>query len=153
MATINGTNGDDSLNGTSGADTIDGLQGDDTLLGQGGDDVFVLSDGFGNDSVTGGEAGETEGDKLDMSGLTSDTTVDLRASDPETFTVSDGTATAHFSEDGLTLLSDAREGREFPVPALPDDQAQLCQRIQRCPALARAACGGQGSVAAAISYG
>ena len=109
MATINGTNGDDSLNGTSGADTIDGLQGDDTLLGQGGDDVFVLSDGFGNDSVTGGEAGETEGDKLDMSGLTSDTTVDLRASDPETFTVSDGTATAQFSEIENILLGDGRD--------------------------------------------
>ncbi len=36
MATINGTNGGDSLYGTAAADVINGLNGDDTLKGFGG---------------------------------------------------------------------------------------------------------------------
>ena len=63
MATINGTNSNDTLTGTTGADTIDGLGGDDTIDGLGGDDtltggagadifVFRASGGNGFDTIT-----------------------------------------------------------------------------------------------------
>ena len=47
MATINGTNNNDTLTGTTGADTINGLGGNDTIDGLGGDDT--LSGGAGAD--------------------------------------------------------------------------------------------------------
>ena len=52
MATIEGTNGDDTLTGTSGTDTINGLGGDDTLEGLDGDDT--LNGGAGDDRLEGG---------------------------------------------------------------------------------------------------
>ena len=63
MATINGTNSNDTLSGTTGADTINGLGGNDTIDGLGGDDtlsggagadifVFQASGGNGFDTIT-----------------------------------------------------------------------------------------------------
>ncbi|MDE0512210.1 MAG: calcium-binding protein [Gammaproteobacteria bacterium] len=63
MATINGTNGNDTLTGTAGADTIDGRGGGDTISGRGGDDtlsggsgadifVFQAAGGNGFDTIT-----------------------------------------------------------------------------------------------------
>lgn len=52
MATINGTNGNDTRNGTAGADLISGLAGNDVLNGLGGNDT--LRGGFGNDRLDGG---------------------------------------------------------------------------------------------------
>ena len=63
MATINGTNDNNTLTGTAGADTINGLGGDDTIDGLGGDDtlsggagadifVFQASGGNGFDTIT-----------------------------------------------------------------------------------------------------
>lgn len=52
MATINGTNGDDTLPGTSGDDTINGLGGNDTI--DGGDGGDTIYGGDGNDVITGG---------------------------------------------------------------------------------------------------
>ena len=63
MATINGTNNNDTLSGTTGADTINGLGGNDTIDGLGGDDtlsggagadifVFQASGGNGFDTIT-----------------------------------------------------------------------------------------------------
>ena len=49
MATINGTNGGDSLYGTAAADVINGLNGNDTLKGFGGADR--LDGGAGIDTV------------------------------------------------------------------------------------------------------
>jgi Ca2+-binding RTX toxin-like protein len=52
MATINGTNGSESLAGTSGSDTINALNGDDSLFGKAGDDT--LKGGEGGDELDGG---------------------------------------------------------------------------------------------------
>ena len=63
MATINGTNDNNTLTGTASADTINGLGGDDTIDGLGGDDtlsggagadvfVFQASGGNGFDTIT-----------------------------------------------------------------------------------------------------
>ena len=43
MATINGTNGGDSLYGTAAADIISGLNGNDTLKGFGGADASMAA--------------------------------------------------------------------------------------------------------------
>jgi len=79
-------------------DLLDGGEGGDTIFGEAGDDRIVLSDGFGNDVITGGESGETAGDTLDLSAVTGATRVDLTAADPEGGSVSDATSTATFSE-------------------------------------------------------
>jgi Ca2+-binding RTX toxin-like protein len=61
MATINGTNGDDTLPGTSGDDTIHGLGGSDHIDGDGGNDSLYgdagadfLDGGDGEDKLYGG---------------------------------------------------------------------------------------------------
>jgi Ca2+-binding RTX toxin-like protein len=57
MATINGTNGDDTLTGTAVADIINGLAGNDILNGGDGNDV--LSGGLGADALFGGAGTDT----------------------------------------------------------------------------------------------
>ncbi|MGY3437037.1 Hint domain-containing protein [Marinovum sp. KMM 9879] len=96
--------GNDTILGEAGADTLDGGTGDDSLVGGGRDDTFQLSDGFGNDTILGGENQENNGDTLDLSGLTADTIVDLSGADPEAGSVSSGTDTTTFSEiENITL--------------------------------------------------
>ncbi|RYG89796.1 hypothetical protein EU803_16740 [Loktanella sp. IMCC34160] len=67
-----------------------------TYPSDGGDDTFVLNDSFGNDTIIGGELGETGGDKIDAETVTADTTLNFTAN--EAGTLSDGTSTATFSE-------------------------------------------------------
>lgn len=93
-------------------DLIDGGEGDDVIFGQGGDDTIALSDGFGNDTITGGETGETDGDTLDMSAVTSGVQLDLTSADPEAGSVfetgSAGGAT-QFTEIENIVLSAGRD--------------------------------------------
>ncbi|WP_127561718.1 choice-of-anchor L domain-containing protein [Nioella ostreopsis] len=93
-------------------DLIDGGEGDDVIFGQGGDDTIALTDGFGNDTITGGETDETDGDTLDMSAVTSGVELDLSAADPEAGTVfetgSTGGAT-QFTEIENIILSAGRD--------------------------------------------
>ena len=51
MATINGTEGSDSLSGGTDSDSISGFGGNDFLAGNSGDDTIVA--GAGNDTVYG----------------------------------------------------------------------------------------------------
>src|SRR3989442_3250254 len=51
MATLNGTEGNDSISGTTDADTINGFGGNDFLAGNSGDDSIV--GGAGNDTIYG----------------------------------------------------------------------------------------------------
>lgn len=98
--------GDDSATGSTGDDFIDLGQGDDTINAGAGDDSvaaglgndeIVLTDTFGNDTVTGGEdAGDTDTDVLNATGVTVDTVLDLTA--PETGTLTDGTDTVSLAE-------------------------------------------------------
>ena len=81
---------------TDGNDTIDGGAGADSLSGGDGDDTFVLTGTYGDDTIVGGEAGETNGDTIDASALTQDTT--LTYTSGEAGTLADGTSTATFSE-------------------------------------------------------
>jgi Ca2+-binding RTX toxin-like protein len=57
LASIRGTDGDDTLTGTSGSDSIYGGDGNDTLSGLGGNDLFFGGDG--GDTIYGGSGDDT----------------------------------------------------------------------------------------------
>ncbi|MGH1414445.1 MAG: Hint domain-containing protein [Pelagimonas sp.] len=104
--------GADSMLGGSGSDTLVGEEGDDTLAGGGGDDslsggagsdTFVLSDGFGSDTVTGGETITlvSDNDALDLQNLTAGVNIDLSqngAADTESGVIIQGADTLSFTE-------------------------------------------------------
>lgn len=82
---------DYSIVAGDGNDTINGGDGADTMLGEGGDDVFKLTGSNpGNDSIVGGETGETGGDCIDMSGMTQGVNIDMSAGTGESGTISYG---------------------------------------------------------------
>ena len=91
-----GGSGNDTLLGGSGNDTLNGGAGADSLTGGDGDDRFVLTNGFGSDVIVGGELGQSAGDTLDLSALTTAATVILSGS--EIGTANAGASTANFSE-------------------------------------------------------
>lgn len=99
-----GEQGDDTVFGGAGNDTIAGGTGADSLVGGDGDDLFVVENLFGADTIQGGETGETAGDRLDLSALTTGVTVNLTSANPETGTISDGTSTATFTEIETVIL-------------------------------------------------
>ncbi len=80
----------------AGADILAGGAGADLLMGQGGDDTFVLEDGFGDDTIVGGETHETDGDLIDATAMTDDATVTFTGD--EAGTIGAGGDTATFSE-------------------------------------------------------
>lgn len=94
--TLSGDEGNDTLYGGAGNDTLKGGTGDDALAGADGDDTFVLSNGFGNDRILGGEGAEIFGDHIDGSSLSEGVTVTFTGA--ETGAISNGTHTAHFAE-------------------------------------------------------
>ncbi|WP_298860960.1 choice-of-anchor L domain-containing protein [uncultured Sulfitobacter sp.] len=106
---ISGDAGNDLLDGEIGDDTIAGGTGADTIDGAEGDDVIVLEDGFGNDSIDGGQTTEATGDTLDLSATTTGVTVNLTDADPEDGTVSDGTDTATFIDIENIILGGGRD--------------------------------------------
>ncbi|WP_424942059.1 Hint domain-containing protein [Aliiroseovarius crassostreae] len=98
---------DDHIRAGAGDDTIAPGAGDDIVEAGDGDDRIELQNGFGNDTITGGEGAEDEGgDLLDASDVTDDLTLDLSGADPESGTLTDGTDTVTFSEiESVTLGS------------------------------------------------
>ncbi|MEL7256105.1 MAG: Hint domain-containing protein, partial [Pseudomonadota bacterium] len=97
---IDGADGiDDVIEGNGGDDTIDSGLGDDTVDGGSGDDVFDINEegnGIDNDVITGGEAGETDGDTIDTGDIDDDLTVTFTGN--EEGTITDGTDTTTFEE-------------------------------------------------------
>ena len=81
----------------SGASDNDSLDGGDDA------DTFVLTNGFGSDTIVGGEGG-TDNDTVDASALTTGVTVAFTGN--EAGTVTDGTHTATFSEIETLELTD-----------------------------------------------
>ena len=78
-----GGNGDDILIGGSGSDILDGGPGNDTLTGGPGADTFVFATGYNSDTIT--DFSQTDGDKIDLTGVTNVRTladVLARASQP-----------------------------------------------------------------------
>ena len=82
--TLFGGDGNDLLLGEDGNDLLNGDLGNDTLLGAAGDDTFALNDGFGSDSIVGGETGEVNGDTINMGGLATGVTVNLTGNEAGT---------------------------------------------------------------------
>jgi Ca2+-binding RTX toxin-like protein len=107
--TLSGDAGNDSIFAGADDDLIAGGTGSDVMFGEGGDDTFILEDGFGADTIIGGETGEVAGDTLDLSAITGPFFVDLTAANPEAGSVSDGTYTATFSEIENILLGGGTE--------------------------------------------
>ena len=106
--TIIGGAGNDWVRGSFGNDSIEGNEGDDFLWGGYGDDTIVFADNFGDDTVEGEEAQETDGDTIDLSGITSDLTIDLTSANPEAGSFTDGTDTVSFVEiENIVLGSGA----------------------------------------------
>ncbi|MEL7279754.1 MAG: Hint domain-containing protein, partial [Pseudomonadota bacterium] len=97
---IDGPDGiDDTIEGNGGNDTIDSGLGDDDVDGGSGDDVFDINEegnGIDNDTIAGGETGETNGDTLDTSDIDDDLTVDFTG--VEEGTITDGDDTTVFSQ-------------------------------------------------------
>ena len=89
--------------GGAGNDILTGLGGDDTLFGGDDEDTFILGDGFGNDTISGGEGGG-DNDTVDASALT--TGVDVNYTGNEAGTLTDGSDTATFSDMEVLVLTD-----------------------------------------------
>ncbi|SMY07753.1 Hint domain-containing protein [Flavimaricola marinus] len=102
--TIEGGRGDDTTFGGDGNDIINAGSGTDTHYGESGDDIFTLGNdlgGFGADSIFGGDTGETFGDTLDTTALTSDLQIFL--SGPEMGSIAQGRSDLTFSD--IEILS------------------------------------------------
>ncbi|GGA34073.1 Hint domain-containing protein [Neptunicoccus cionae] len=89
--------------GGAGNDVLTGLAGDDTLFGGDDEDTFILGDGFGNDTISGGEGGG-DNDTVDASALT--TGVDVNYTGDEAGTLTDGSDTATFSNMEVLVLTE-----------------------------------------------
>ncbi|MCC0079837.1 MAG: Hint domain-containing protein [Rhodobacter sp.] len=79
-----------------GNDTLVLDGGNDTAYGGSGDDTFQIFDGFGNDQIVGGEAGEVNGDTIDGTAITGGVNV-VYTSD-EQGTITDSVSTINFDE-------------------------------------------------------
>lgn len=81
-------------------------QDDDSLSGGDGSDIFIVRDGFGTDTIDGGEGG-TDEDMLDLSGLSGPVTVTFTGTGAGT--VTDGTDTLTFSGIERMILTDGAD--------------------------------------------
>lgn len=109
---VDGADGnDDYIYGYGGADSINGGAGNDYIDGGDDADSFFLSNGFGSDTIIGGEGG-IDNDLVDFSGMSSGVAAVLSATEAGTATV--GTNSLDFSEIESFMLSgqnDSFDGR------------------------------------------
>jgi len=83
--TLSGGAGNDTIVGGNGHDAIIGGVGNDRLTGRGGDDTFVFRDGFGKDTITDFQVGDTvHHDTLDLRGLGFSSIEDVLAATSDT---------------------------------------------------------------------
>ncbi|PYG33079.1 hemolysin type calcium-binding protein [Pelagimonas varians] len=96
---VYGMSGNDTLNGDEGQDTLTGGAGDDVIDGGADQDVIAFEDGFGDDTVAGGEAVSTgvDFDTLDLSAV-STSGVNVIFSGDEAGSVSSGSDNVAFTE-------------------------------------------------------
>ncbi|MFW2542011.1 Hint domain-containing protein [Primorskyibacter sp. 2E107] len=104
--TIVAGDGTDTIEGNGGDDVIDGGGGADRLDGGDGSDTFIVRDGFGADTIVGGEAG-VDSDTVDLSALTTAATVDYFGN--ESGEVSSGADTLSFSEVERFILTEQND--------------------------------------------
>ena len=94
---------DDTLEGGTGSDTLYGGIGDDQMSGGDDADRFIIEDGYGQDTIVGGEGGN-DNDIIDLSALGGPVTVSYTGDEEGTLT--DGTDTITFSEIEGFVLTD-----------------------------------------------
>ena len=118
-----GVGDDDSIVAGDGDDTIIGGLGSDTMLGEGGDDTFILTDGDGCDSIVGGETGETGGDTLDASNLSTGVSVTMTGAESGHLIVGGAAGATGISSTGgaayidpTSWISGTPEITEFSYP-------------------------------------
>ena len=100
--------GDDEIYGGADNDQLNGGDGNDLIDGGTGSDTIVLNDGFGTDTIVGGEdTGPVDIDVVDAGAMTADTTLNFTGN--EAGTLSDGTNTASFSEVELFTLGSGND--------------------------------------------
>ncbi len=78
---LSGEAGNDQLDGEAGNDRLFGGDGNDAVFGGAGDDTVSAGNSFGTDSALGGETGETAGDTLDLTAMTTATQLTFSASE------------------------------------------------------------------------
>jgi Ca2+-binding RTX toxin-like protein len=122
---LQGQSGHDSLYGDDGNDSLWGGEGDDVLIGGAGNDSlsggadadrFFLDDGFGADTIAGGEDGR-DADVIDASELDTATTVTFTGS--EAGTISAGGGTADFTQVEAISLGNQGDTLDASVAAAP----------------------------------
>ena len=103
--------GDDWLRGSFGNDTFysGSNEGDDYEWGGYGDDTFIVQDHFGNDQIDAEEEDEVNGDTIDMSGVTTDLTIDLTNGVDGNGSFTDGVDTTTFIDIENIILSSATD--------------------------------------------
>ena len=107
---LDGGDGNDTLLGGFDADTLIGAAGNDSLSGQLGNDRFVLGNGFGFDTIQGGEdAGNGDIDVLDASANTEGAAISFGSNEAGTYTNTGNTAGAAFSEIERLILGSGRD--------------------------------------------
>lgn len=109
---LTGGSAADTLSGDTGNDTLNGGAGADSVAGGSGDDVLRLSNGHGQDSLQGGETGETSGDTLNASAMTDNAVLDLsagNAANPEDGTLTSAGGTVTFAEIEAFVLGAGRD--------------------------------------------
>lgn len=115
---ISGDYGDDVLYGGAGNDWLRGSFGNDTFYsgsndgddyewGGFGDDTFIVLDHFGNDQIDAENEGETNGDTIDLSAVTTDLHIDMTNGVSGNGSFTDGTDTTTFIDVENIILSSA----------------------------------------------
>lgn len=94
IAGIYGESNNDTIIGSLSADVIHGGTGDDSLDGGAGADTFGIEDGFGADTILGGEGG-IDADTIHLAALTN--AVSVIYNGDEAGTITDGVGTIDFS--------------------------------------------------------
>ena len=105
---LDGGDGSDLIFGGDGNDTLSGGAGDDNLVGGGDSDVFRLTDGFGNDTIHGGDTFTTGAnyDTIDLTGLSNAVSVVFTGQGAGTITDSVTGDTITFSGIEQLILTD-----------------------------------------------
>ena len=106
--TLIGSAANNALTGGAGNDSIDGGAGNDQLDGGADADTFIVNNGFGQDTIAGGET-TTSGndfDTIDLSAVTTSVTVDFAGAEFGSIDDNASTDTITFTEIERLILTD-----------------------------------------------
>jgi|GEM_PF-195458 len=108
----------DTVDAGTGDDTIIASSGNDSLMGGDDRDLFHLDDGFGTDTISGGEGG-ADNDAISAASLTNGVSVNFTGNEAGTLTAGGGSA--EFTEIEDFVLSDAGDVFDARSTSAPID--------------------------------